>query len=206
MKITIGLFDTTPQAQTAAEELQQAGVDKSHLTVVVNNGSGAYDYYTGADTVIHNEKDSTGETLSTATGNERTLLGHDAVTVPGEHGDIAIGPLWGLKEANLDLLAGGMLGALVGAGIPDQTAAYLMEGVRRGGTLLMAEVPDSGTLTAITILDRNGAVDLPSRVTSWLDRGWQPYATDTTPFTVQEMQGERAYYDDTAIVPIANHI
>jgi hypothetical protein len=202
MKIAIGLFDTHHQAQEAIQELKTAGVDDSHLSVVVNNGEGAYDYFAGSESVMHNEGDTSGATIGTAPGNERMLLGHDAVTTPGGNSDVAIGPLWGLKQANLDLLTGGVLGALVGAGVPDQTAAYLMEGVRRGATLLMAEIPDTETMTAITILDHHGAVDLPSRVNSWVQRGWDPYYTDTTPYTTDQMRSELAYYDEDATIPV----
>jgi len=206
MNIAIGLFDRSTQAKAAFEALQNTGLDQDHLTVVVNNGTGQYDYFTGADTALHNEGDRSGATIATVPGHAGTLLGHDAVTTPGGHSNIAIGPLWGLKEANLDLLAGGILGGLVGAGVPDQTASYLMEGIRRGGTLVMAEVPDSMTETARAILDQYGAVELQARVTSWMQQGWDPYHTDTTPYTPEEMQRERTYYDEDATVPVANHI
>lgn len=206
MRIAIGLFDRLQQALAASEELQQVGVDRDHLTVAVNNGDGAYDFYTGAETAVHKDKDGTGAVIGAVPGHERSLVGHDAVTTPGGDSPVAEGPLLGIKGASLDLLTGGLLGALVGAGVPDQTASYLMEGVRRGGTLVMAEVPDTLSETAATILDRNGAVELNTRVASWMQRGWDPYHTDTTPFTSEAMREERAYYDHDATVPVANHI
>jgi hypothetical protein len=206
MKIAIGLFDGLQQAQAASEELQQVGVDREHLTVVVNNGEGEYDFYTGSQTAMHKEKDGTGAVVGTVPGHDRSLVGHDAITTPGGNSDVAMGPLWSIKGPSLDLLAGGLLGALVGAGVPDQTASYLMEGVRRGGTLIMAEVPDTLSETAATILDRNGAVELNTRVASWTQRGWDPYHTDTTPYTIDQMREERAHYDEDATVPVANHI
>lgn len=197
MKIAIGLFDRLQQAQAASEELQQVGVDREHLTVVVNNGEGEYDFYIGSQTAVHKARGGTGAVVGTVPGHDRSLAGQDDVTADS---------LWGIKEESLDLMAGELLGALVGAGVRDQTASYLMEGVRRGATLLMAEVPETLSETAATILERNRAVELNPRVASWTQRGWDPYRTDTTLYTVDEMREERAYYDEDATVPVANHI
>lgn len=196
MKITIGLFDTQQQAQAAIEEMVAAGVDTSHVSLVVNNGIGLYEQYTGADAILYGRGKSQRSPMRVDRDVSR---GYPVSSLSRRPARALVG---GYREPEMDLLMGTVLSELVSAGIPDQTAAYLIEGVRRGATLFMAEVPDSAMLTALLILDHHGAVDLPSRVHSWLQRGWDPYYTETTPYTPEQMQAEVAYYDEDATVPL----
>ncbi|MDX7951366.1 DUF2171 domain-containing protein [Lichenihabitans sp. Uapishka_5] len=46
------------------------------------------------------------------------------------------------------------------------------EGVRRGGTLVVARVEDARMDEAIDILERHGSVDLEERETAWRGEGW----------------------------------
>ena len=47
-----------------------------------------------------------------------------------------------------------------------------VEGVRRGGTLVVARVEEAGMDDAIDILERHGSVDLEERETAWRGEGW----------------------------------
>ena len=46
------------------------------------------------------------------------------------------------------------------------------EGIRRGGTLLTAQVDDEQLDEAVEILDRHGSIDLEEREISWRNDGW----------------------------------
>ena len=46
------------------------------------------------------------------------------------------------------------------------------EGIRRGGTMLTAEVDDERLDQAVEILDRHGSIDLEEREISWRNDGW----------------------------------
>jgi hypothetical protein len=102
---------------------------------------------------------------------------------------IAAGPLAtvlaGLAGAGAGAVAGGILGALVDLGIPEETAGYYAEGVRRGGTLVSVRVDDQYTDKALNILNRHNPVDLNERTTQWRSEGWTGYrddVADTTPY------------------------
>lgn len=53
----------------------------------------------------------------------------------------------------------------------DDHATYT-EGLRRGGTMLVAHVDDAKVENAIRILEQHGSVDLTERETSWRREGW----------------------------------
>ena len=60
-------------------------------------------------------------------------------------------------------VAGGIIGSLTGAGIDENDAHVYAEGVRRGGTLVIARVDDNEAETAKAILVRSGAIDTNMR-------------------------------------------
>lgn len=53
------------------------------------------------------------------------------------------------------------------------------EGLRRGGTLLTVQVPEEQADRIITILDRDGTVDLDAREQEWRREGWSGGALTT---------------------------
>ena len=68
---------------------------------------------------------------------------------------------------------GGVLGALVGLGIPEEDANFYSEGVRRGGTLVIAKTTDEMANRAYDIMQRYGAVDVDKRGAEWRSSGWK---------------------------------
>jgi hypothetical protein len=70
--------------------------------------------------------------------------------------------------------AGGLLGGLVGSGISDEHAEVLVEGVRRGGTLVTVRVAEDRVAAVDAILDRN-AVDPVSRRAEYTASGWSSF-------------------------------
>jgi uncharacterized protein (TIGR02271 family) len=59
--------------------------------------------------------------------------------------------------------------------VPDEDRHTYAEGVRRGGSLLTANVPAGLEDQAIDVLERSGAVDLDTRASEWRQSGWQGY-------------------------------
>jgi hypothetical protein len=110
------------------------------------------------------------------------LIGLGALVIPGIGPVIAAGPLAtvlaGLAGAGAGAVAGGVLGALVDLGIPEETAGYYAEGVRRGGTLVSVRVEDQYTDKALDILNRHNPVDLDERSQQWRREGWTGYRDD----------------------------
>lgn len=68
--------------------------------------------------------------------------------------------------------------------VPDEDRYAYAEGMRRGGTVVSAQVEESMLDDAMSILETDGAVDLDSREAEWRQSGWTGYeagaATNTT--------------------------
>jgi uncharacterized protein (TIGR02271 family) len=68
--------------------------------------------------------------------------------------------------------------------VPEEDRYAYAEGMRRGGTVVSAQVEDALLDNAMSILETDGAVDLDSREDEWRQSGWTGYqagaATDST--------------------------
>src|SRR3954464_11904926 len=68
--------------------------------------------------------------------------------------------------------------------LPEEDAAVLSEGFRRGGGVVHAQVPDGRFEEVAAALESSGAVDLDEREASWRKEGWTgataPVATSGT--------------------------
>ena len=84
---------------------------------------------------------------------------------------------------------GGLLGALTQAGASEDAYVYA-EGVRRGGTLVSARVPDADRSRYEAILDRS-SVNLRDRGAAWRKAGWQKFDPNAPPYTIDEIRKER---------------
>jgi hypothetical protein len=69
-------------------------------------------------------------------------------------------------------LLGGLMGALMSMGVPEERAHYYAEGVRQGSTLVMVKTPDYRALEAVAIINHNQPVDLNKRAGEWRQAGW----------------------------------
>ncbi len=67
------------------------------------------------------------------------------------------------------------------------------EGVRRGGTLVSARVPDSDRARLETILNQS-AVDLRGRSAAWQKSGWRSFDPASKPYGADEVRKERQLY------------
>jgi hypothetical protein len=88
---------------------------------------------------------------------------------------------------------GGIIGALTEAGVSEEDAHTYAEGVRRGGTLVTARVPDADRTKFDAILDRS-SVNLRDRRAMWQKSGWQRFDPQSKPYDVEEVRRERALY------------
>src|SRR3954447_15915665 len=58
---------------------------------------------------------------------------------------------------------------------PEEDRSTYAEGLRRGGYLLSARVPDEMQDRASDVLEKSGAVDIDERTESWRQSGWTGY-------------------------------
>lgn len=85
-------------------------------------------------------------------------LSATTATLLASVGVVASGPLGALAAAALSAAGGGILGALVGAGVPRRSAAKISIALPRGGVVVGVEVLNDDELSEVrSILERHGA-------------------------------------------------
>lgn len=82
---------------------------------------------------------------------------------------------------------GGLVGAMISNDVPEDRAQVYAEGVRRGGSLLIAKIEDS-QITIDDIFRRNRFVDAQVRGQIYRDAGWSRFNEDGEPFSEEEKQ------------------
>ena len=92
---------------------------------------------------------------------------------------------------------GGIVGALTEAGVSNEDAHAYAEGVRRGGTLVSARVPDADRTRLDAILNTS-AVNLRDRSAAWQKTGWKTFDPASQPYGADEVRKERQLYGNTA--------
>ena len=91
-------------------------------------------------------------------------------------------------------MTGGLLGGLIGLGIPEEHAHAYAEGVRRGGILVAARVSDEMVSRAHEIMDDSGAVNIEDRAATYRETGWSKYDEKAPVFSAEETMAERSRY------------
>src|SRR5687768_4677663 len=179
-KTVVGFFDSFRQAENAVEELTRSGFKREDLSIIANQEARKS---TTTTSTSHKGEDSdagtgaavgatTGAVVGGAAGLIASLAG---LTIPVVGPILAAGPIVAmLSGAGIGAVAGGLIGALVNLGVPEEEARVYEEGVRRGGTLVTLKAEDARAQAAADIMNRNGAVDIKQRATQW--RQGQPAA------------------------------
>ena len=206
--ITISrLYDNYDAAARAVSELERAGVPHSDISIVANNADGWYDRdRTTSRTTSKVDRDldgvddraegaAAGAGIGATLGGVAGLLaGLGLLAIPGIGPVVAAG--W-LASTALVAAAGGAVGGLVGAltqaGVSEEDAHVYAEGVRRGGTLVTARVPDADRRRYEAILDRS-AVNIRERARLYEEGGWNRFDPDAPPYTADQVRRERALY------------
>jgi len=201
MTVTISrLYDNYSDAQRAVTNLEAAGVPHSDLSIVANNSDNWY----STDKKVDRDRDgvddraegaATGAGLGAGLGGAAGLLaGLGLLAIPGLGPVVAAG--W-LASTALGAVAGGATGGVVGAltqaGVSDEEAPLYAEGVRRGGTLVSARVPDADRARYEAILNQS-AVNLRDRSAAWQKAGWKSYDPSAKPYGAEEVRRERQLY------------
>ena len=83
---------------------------------------------------------------------------------------------------------------LTGAGVPERDANFYAEGVRRGGTLVAARVPDGQASLAREIMERYRWVDPAVRGAAYRQSGWTRFDENAPVYTPEQIEEERARY------------
>jgi len=159
-KTLVALFDDRAEARAAIGELRDAGFTRDDITVIAQQAKGeTVEDWEGA-------KADTGVEIGAASGAALGgiggfLAGLGTLAIPGIGPAIAAGPLLAaIVGATGGLVAGGAVGGLIGLGLPEGHANWYVEGVRRGGTLLLVNPPDERVEEARGILEKHDPVEI----------------------------------------------
>jgi hypothetical protein len=88
---------------------------------------------------------------------------------------------------------GGVIGALSQAGVKDEDAQLYAEGIRRGGSLVSARIPDGDRSRVESILSRS-AVNLTERAAVYRKMGWSRFDPEAPPLSADQIRKERELY------------
>lgn len=188
--ITISrLYDTYDDASRAVSDLERNGIRRDDISIVASNSEGWY----RAEEPVSNAR--SGADIGAAVGGALGLLaGVGLLAIPGLGPVVAAG--WAaatITGAVAGGVAGDIIGALTESGVSREEAEIYAEGVRRGGTIVIARVPDADRARYEVILDRN-AVDVRGRSAAWQREGWSRYDPNAPAYTADEIRRERDLY------------
>lgn len=169
------LYDSHAAAAGAVKDLKVIGLTDADISLIgpetvppETAGLEAHDILSDAGTGA-----AVGASLGGAGG---LLAGLGLVTLPGLGPVLAAGWLattaaGAAAGAAVGGAAGGLIGALTADGIAQDDAHVYAEAVRRGGTLVVARVPNLRLEAARTVLDAH-KVDVPARRSDYESEGW----------------------------------
>jgi hypothetical protein len=205
MKMTrtvVAIFDSFESANDAVRELVDHGFSRDDVSLVASDTSGEYGRYLDTnrdmgtmETEHTKEGAGVGAGIGAVLGGLGGLLvGLGALAIPGIGPVIAAGPLAaalsGLAGAGIGAVAGGVTGGIIGAlvdmGVPEETAQYYAEGVRRGGTLVTVRSSDEMTDRAVDILNRHNPIDINERAVQWRESGWTGFDPNARAYSATE--------------------
>jgi hypothetical protein len=206
-RTVVALFDDFSSANDAVRDLVNNGYSRDDLSMVANDAEGKYGQYLSSENKATMDTSATSEGAGVGAGIGAVLggiggllIGLGALAIPGIGPVIAAGPLaaalTGLAGAGVGAVAGGVTGGIIGAlvdlGVPEESAQYYAEGVRRGGTLVTVRTADDMTDRAVDILNSHNPVDINKRSTQWRESGWTRFDPNAPAYSARTTAGTMA--------------
>lgn len=198
MKTVVAIFDRIEDARYAVEDLVDSGIQRDNISLIARDVEGHY------GTQLEGRQTTAGEDVGQAAaggaaggavlgGLAGVLVGLGALTIPGIGPAVAAGPIIsGLTGAAVGAAAGGLLGALVEWGIPEEEAEYYAEGVRRGGTLVAVRAADEDAEDVVDLLESYDPVDIERRSEFWRsEENWTGYDPNAAPYDAAQIEQYR---------------
>lgn len=194
MKTVIALYDTFADAQAAVSDLLQTGLDRDAVSLIGPDRQPTDERNAGraATAEGQNEREQAAALASTDAW-DNDLHGLAPLAVPGIGPVMANGPLAAGFSGSATGAAGGFAGVLLGWGIPDDAADRYAEGLRRGGTLVLATVPDGDADAAAQLMDKYDPIDLAERSAGWREAGWAGFDPAAEPYSGDDLTSQVAH-------------
>jgi hypothetical protein len=206
MTVTITrLYSDYASASRAVSALEAAGVPAKDISLVASNADNWYSHPVASrpdKMTTSPQPDSsvtgaeTGAGVGTAVGGAAGLLtGLGLLAIPGVGPVVAAGWLVATAVgAVAGAATGGLIGGLTGAGVSEDDAHVYAEGVRRGGSLVTARVPDADKSRLESILDQQGSIDVHTRGEAYRSAGWKTFDDKLPPYTPNQVKQDRGLY------------
>lgn len=197
MRTVTGLFDSYDDARAAVKALEDAGVSSDDISIV-SHKDGKEDVEGQGNNAA--EGAGTGAGIGAAAGGAGGLLaGLGLLAIPGVGPVVAAGWLaataaGAVAGAVAGGAAGGIVGAMIESGVSENDAHLYAEGVRRGGSLVVAKVDEDKVAASQAILSRSRAVDLAERRAAYTNDGWTRFDQTSEPYTTDQIAAERGRY------------
>lgn len=175
----VGLFSNRREAEAALHRLRDTGFDMDHISIVAKSGEGLRDL--GGNDYDPSKSDAeqakggagAGATAGAVTGGAIGLIGSLGVlAIPGVGAAAEVGFLLGntLLGSGIGAAGGGLVGALIGWGVPEERANYYNDRVyNENDYLVMVEGTEAEIRAAEAVLQEGGI------------RDWGVYGSTTTP-------------------------
>jgi hypothetical protein len=188
MTTVTALFDTYEEASRTLHDLQAAGIASADLSIISNRSDRSHDVNVEGDNKTASGA-GTGAGIGTVLGGGAGLLaGLGIMAIPGIGPVVAAGWLVATAVgAVAGATAGGLIGALTGAGVSEEHAHVYAEGIRRGGTLVVARTDPSNVARVRGIMLSDRAVNIDVRRDSYRNDGWERVDHTGEPITTTDL-------------------
>ncbi|MDI3534631.1 MAG: hypothetical protein PWQ82_996 [Thermosediminibacterales bacterium] len=156
-KTVIGVFDSRDKAENAVNEMRNSGFTENEISIVAKNQEGQ-NRQENDDIDMETGSVADGTTTGSVLGGLAGLaVGAGALAIPGLGPIIAAGPIAGLLSG---AASGGIAGALIDWGIPEERGREYEEELRQGKILATVRADESKIQDAANIFRKNGAKDV----------------------------------------------
>ena len=211
MTVTISrLYDDPNVAHRAVMDLEAAGIPSDDISLVASN---ADNWYRGDKKTTrkvdrdHDNVDDRAEGAGAGAGigavlggTAGLLAGLGIMAIPGIGPVVAAGWLAATAAgAVAGGAAGGIIGALTQSGVPKEEAELYAEGIRRGGTLVTARVPDGDRARCEAIMNQ-AAVNIRDREQLYRESGWSGFDPKAKPYSAEQVRKEREIYRERTML------
>lgn len=175
LKHAVGIFPSRQDAESTLQALKNAGFPMDKVSVIAQNAT-ADQPMAGAEVKDSNNEQikggaGAGAVAGTATGGLMGLIGSLGVlAIPGVGPAAEVGIVLAntLLGSGIGAAGGGLVGALIGWGVPEDQARYYNDRVSQGEYLVIVEGTEAEIHHAETILNQ------------WGIQQWNIYDTSTS--------------------------
>lgn len=212
-KTMIAVFDSRAHAREAVEALFESGFSQAEVSLMANNTNqpealdpyrhpGASELAAGLsdrdNSISPSEHTSAKGVVAGGVlgGLAGLLLGLGTMAIPGVGPVIAAGPIATmLVGAAGGAAIGGIVGALIEMGVPEEDAHVYSEALRRGSTMVAVTGPETKVDMVSEIFRRFHPIDLKQRAENWRSQDrWERFDHSREPLSSEAIVTEHSRY------------